>query len=60
MLKSIGVPDTVRIKHEYFFAFLVAEDHLRVESVDVEHEGSGEGFGLNLLKVSNIYSVSDD
>ena len=59
MLKGVCIPDTVRIEYKYFFAFLIAEDHLRVECVDVKHKGSREGISLNLLKVFNIYSVSD-
>ena len=60
MLKGIVVPNTVCIKNEYFFSFLVAEDHLRVEGVDVEHQRSRKGISFNLFEVSNIYSVSDD
>ena len=60
MLKGVSIPDSIHIEHEHFFGFLVAEDHSWVEGVDIEHEGSREGVCLNLLEVSNIYSVSHD
>jgi hypothetical protein len=41
VLKGVSIPDAIRIKYEYFLGLLVAEDHLGIESVDVEHERSG-------------------
>ena len=58
MLQGVLIPDAVRIEYEHFFAFLVSEDHLGVEGVDIEHERSRQGLGFDLLQVFNIYKVS--